>query len=335
MPPARLLTIEPAWAVPGARVTLYGEGLHASDTELPRASVGGVPARVVMAASTRLGLLVPDPLAGGRHTVTVDGASESLELQVGGVVATEIHQVDNPAIGPDGALYVTMSGRRGQEVPVSVFRVPRDGPKEPFVAGLVNATSLAFDAQGVLHISSRFEGAVYRVMADRSLETVASDLGVAFGIAFGRDGTLYVGDRSGTVFRAGVTGRVVPWVSLPPSMAAFHLAIGPDDVLYVTAPTFGTYDRVYRVVRGFATPISTEFGRPQGLTVSDNGDLYVVDAAAGSAGLYRVREGQRREPVLAAPALVGVALDPRGGLVVSSNDTAYRLDVPLKPYTIS
>ncbi|MEW5981298.1 MAG: IPT/TIG domain-containing protein [Acidobacteriota bacterium] len=331
---ARLLTIEPAWVLPGARVTLHGTGLRPAGVEMPRVSIDGEPARVVMASSTRIGLLVPDRLAPGRHSVTVDGCSDSVEVQAGGVIASEIHQVDNPAIGPDGSVFLTMSGTRGQEVPISVFRVPPGAEREPYLSGLVNATSLAFDALGVLHVSSRFDGAVYRVTPERTLETVASDLGVAFGIAFGSDGTMYVGDRSGTVFRAGVTGRVVPYVSLPPSMAAYHLAIGPEDALYVTAPTFGTYDRVYRIVRGHATAMSSEFGRPQGLAVSDDGDLYVVDAAAGCAGLYRVRDGQKRVMVLAAPALVGVALDPRGGLVVSSNDTAYRLDVPLKPHTV-
>lgn len=334
MTAARLLTVEPAWTLPGARVTLHGAGLRSPGGDVPRVTVGHEPARVVMASPTRVGLLVPDTLAQGTHTVTLEGCPGAVDLRVGGVVARDIHQVDNPAIGPDGSVYLTMSGARGQEVAVSVFRVPEGGEREPFLSGLVNATSLAFDPSGVLHVSSRYEGAVYRVTPVRTLETVASDLGVAFGIAFGHDSTMYVGDRSGTVFRTGVTGRVTPYVSLPPSMAAYHLAIGPDDVLYVTAPTFATYDRVYRVVRGQATSMSSEFGRPQGLAVSDDGELYVVDAAAGCAGLYLVREGRKRELVLAASALVGVALDPRGGLVVSSNDTAYRLDVPLKPYRI-
>jgi hypothetical protein len=35
--------------------------------------------------------------------------------------------------------------------------------------------------------------------------------------------------------------------------------------------------------------------------------------------------------VLSAPALVGVAIDPHGGLVMASNDVIWRLDVPLQP----
>ena len=68
------------------------------------------------------------------------------------------------------------------------------------------------------------------------------------------------------------------------------------------------------------------------MAVDEAGTLYVVDALAGGAGLYRVRDGAPRELVVAAPALVGVAIDPRGGLVAASNDTIYRLDNGLRPW---
>jgi len=94
-----------------------------------------------------------------------------------------------------------------------------------------------------------------------------------------------------------------------------------------------TCDRVYRVDRqGAVTTLAEGFGRPQGMAVDAGGALYVVDAVAGGAGLYRVRPGAPRELVLAAPALVGAAFDPRGGLIVASNDTVYRLDVALRPW---
>ena len=263
----------------------------------------------------------------------MDGASGTADLDVGTPVATGVHQVDNPAFGPDGTLYATFSGTRGQRVPVSVFRVADDGEKTPWLTDLTNATSMACDRDGALHVTSRYDGTVRRVQRDGAFEIVAHDLGVACGIAFGSDGTMFVGDRSGTVFRVGSSAHVVPFVSLPPSLAAFHLAMGPDDALYVTAPTMATYDHVYRVDRqGAVSIVSSEFGRPQGLAVDEAGTLYVVDALAGGAGLYRVRPGAPRELVVAATSLVGVAIDPRGGLVVASNDTLYRLDNGLRPW---
>src|SRR5690606_31950682 len=140
---------------------------------------------------------------------------------------------------------------------------------------------------GRLYVSSRFDGAVYRVQPDGTHEQVASDLGVACGLAFDADGVLHVGDRSGTIFRVRA-GGATPFASLSPSVAAFHLAMSPDQELFVSAPTLGSYDHIYRISRsGEVHAIPTPLGRPQGLAFSPDGILHVVDALAGASGLYR------------------------------------------------
>jgi hypothetical protein len=56
--------------------------------------------------------------------------------------------------------------------------------------------------------------------------------------------------------------------------------------------------------------------------------LFVADALAGGAGLYRVdvREAVPvPELVIAAPHLVGVAFAPQGGMVLASSDTVWRI----------
>ena len=115
--------------------------------------------------------------------------------------------MDNPVFDSHGNLYVTYSGTRGQEVPVSIFRVRPNGTRETFSSGIVNATSMAISPDGRLYVSSRFEGTVYRVEEDGTFETFATDLGVACGLAFAADGTLFVGDRSGTLFRVDREGK--------------------------------------------------------------------------------------------------------------------------------
>ena len=226
----------------------------------------------------------------------------------------------------DGNLYVTYSGTRGQQVPVSIFRVRPNGTRETFSSGIVNPTSMALDPEGRLYVSSRFEGTVYRVGADGTFEPFANDLGVACGLAFAPDGTLFVGDRSGTLFRVDRAGHATAFASLLPSIAAFHLAIGPDDAVYVTGPTMSSYDAVYRVgPDGAVTTRHAGFGRPQGLAFDATGTLFVVEALAGVSGLYRLPQDGAPELRLAGPGLVGVAFDPLGGLIVCSNETAYRL----------
>ena len=73
--------------------------------------------------------------------------------------------LEGPAFDRDGNLYVTYSGTRGQEVPVSIFRVRPNGTRESFSSGIVNPTSMAIGPEGRLYVSSRFEGTIYRVDA--------------------------------------------------------------------------------------------------------------------------------------------------------------------------
>jgi sugar lactone lactonase YvrE len=122
-------------------------------------------------------------------------------------------------------------------------------------------------------------------------------------------------------------GRAETFASLPPSIAAFHLAIAPDGALYVTAPTLSSSDSLYRIERdGTVTVRPERFGRPQGLAFDRTGALFVTEALAGASGLYRLGGGEP-ELVVSAPGLVGVAFDGHGALVVCSNETAFRLAV--------
>ena len=288
------------------------------------------PARIAFASSHRLVITIPDDIEGGRVPVLL-GDTAVGQLSIGSVWAAGLHQVDNPVFDRDGNLFVTYSGSRGQEAPVSIFRVTPSGTREPFVSGsvdngVVNATSMAIGPDNRLYVSSRFEGAVYRIAYDGTPEQIATDLGVACGIAFDDEGWMFVGDRSGTIFRVR-DGRATAFATLPPSVAAFHLAMSPNGELHVTAPTLGTYDPIYKIDRrAQVTTIASSLGRPQGLAFGPDGKLYVADALAGSSGLYRLEPDGNFTPIVAGGTLVGVAFGPGGSLVVASNETAYRFD---------
>lgn len=319
----------------GGRVTLHGSGFAIDGPQLPDVTFGDTSARAVFASPSMISVLVPPGLDGGRTAVRVAGVpGETVLLDVGTPVATGLHQVDNPVFDRAGNLYVTYSGTRGQEVPVSIFRVSPSGRRESYVSGIVNPTSMTFDSSGQLYVSSRFEGTVYRVFANGTHEPYASDLGIACGLAFDRRGVLYVGDRSGTIFAVQPDRTVAAIATLPASVAAFHLAIGPDDSLYVSAPTLGPYDHVYRLDpnTGMLDQVYSGFGRPQGIAFDSQGALYVVEALAGWNGVYRLRtDGSGADLVVAGQSLVGVAFNPTGGMAVASNDTVYSLDVQIRP----
>ena len=319
--------IVPTRAIEGGRVTLVGDQFPVDLPGLPDVRVRDLPARVVFASPRRLTIVVPPGLGGGPAPVRVGGGTGiTASLNVAAPIASGLHQVDSPAIDRAGNLYVTYSGTRGQEAQASIFRISRDGTRQTFSSSVVNPTSLAFDGDGHLFVSSRFEGTVYRIAPDGSAEPFVTDLGVACGLAFAPDGTLFVGDRSGTIFAVDTTGRPRTFATLPPSVAAFHLALGRDG-LYVTAPTLSSCDLVYRIEFDGTVFVHgrRSFGRPQGLAFGDDGALFVVEALAGASGLYRFTPDGDAELVLAGAGLIGAAFDRSGGLVVCSSDTAYRL----------
>ena len=329
---AELTALDPLRVIEGGRLWLRGTGLPVPTAHEELCWIGGVPARAVFAAPDRMAVEVPAGVEGGHTEVKVPWLpGATLFVDVGTLVATGLHQVDNPAIDRHGRVYLTYSGSRGQQAPVSIFRVTRSGgPREPFVTGIVNATSMAFGPDERLYVSSRFDGTVYRVSDGGDTEVVASDLGLACGLAFAPDGTLFVGDRSGTIFHIDGKGRTETLATLPASIAAFHLAMGPDQWLYVTGPTLATYDRVYRVsLTGTVETVDETFGRPQGLAFDREGTLHVVEALAGSSGVFQLRSSGKTL-VISGPRLVGIAFGADGDAVVTSSDTAYRFVPPQK-----
>jgi len=323
----RVTAVHPTWAIEGGRIVIEGADFPLDRPRLPDVQIGGIPARVVQASSSSLAVIVPSGLDGGSTPIRIEGVSgETLFVEIAAQFATGLHQVDNPVFDREGNLYVTYSGTRGQQVPVSIFKVRPNGTRETFSSGIVNATSMAMDPEGRLYVSSRFEGTVYRVAADGTFETFATDLGVACGLAFSQDGTLFVGDRSGTIFRVNRSGKAEAFASIPASVAAFHLAIAPDGFVWVTAPTLSTYDPIYKVAPdGTVSTVDVRFGRPQGIAFDPKGHAFVVEALAGASGLYRLPPDGGPELVLAGPNLIGVAFDSFGSMVVCSNETAYRL----------
>jgi sugar lactone lactonase YvrE len=270
----------------------------------------------------RLIFVVPPDVSGPLLPVAVDGAFAGT-LSVGEEWAIGVHQVDSPLIGSDGCLYATSSGTRADEASVSLFRVAPGGAREPFATGIRNATSIAAGPDGVLFVSSRFEGKVFRVQPDGTAEVFASDLGVPCGLAW-RNGALFVGDRSGSILRV-TDGHASRFAELPASVAAFHLAFAPDGALIVAAPTPASCDGLYAVdARGGVRLLPWRLGRPQGLAFDAAGVLHVADSLAGSAGIFRLVEGAEPACVLTGDGVLGLAFGPAGEVAVATSQTVYR-----------
>lgn len=330
--PARVSRVAPLMAIDGG--TLLVEGEHLPCDPPPRVTIADTEARVSSASPRHLRIVIPADLDGGEMPLKVDAVpGGSVLIRIGAPLATGVHQVDNPVFDRDGNVYATFSGSRENRVPVTLFRVRRDGVREPIRVDIPNPTSVAIARDGALYVSSRFEGSVYRVdPATQNFRVFAENLGSPFGLAFDPSGNLWVGDRGGTIFRVDVDGVAEAVAELPPSMAAFHLAIGPDHAVYVSAPTLSPSDRIYRIDPddGTVETLIDGLGRPQGLAFDTQGRLHVVEAMAGDAGIWRYDLSASPlvgERLLSAGSLVGLAFDPAGGMVVAGTDTLWRFDL--------
>jgi sugar lactone lactonase YvrE len=323
----KIHAVTPVAALPGGEVELAGTNLGPLSLRQPVAMLGQLAAPVLLSRSKRLKLRVPDEAETGQLQVLQNGAqSNSIKVLVAGMIATDVHIVANPAVDSEGNIYTTFSGQRGQSTEVSVFRIGSDGELRPFVTGIMNATGLALDPEGFLYVSSRNDGTVFRVSPNGIYTQYAEGMGVATGLAFDSEQNLYVGDRSGTIFKIAPDRQIFVFATLEPSVAAYHLAFGKDETLYVTGPTTSSYDNVYAIDRdGDARVFYRGLGRPQGLALDIAGNIYVAASMQGKRGVVRITPSGEASLAVAGSGIVGLAFAPGGDLILATNTAMYHL----------
>ncbi len=323
---SRISAVRPLWAVEGGRVTIAGTGLPV-DPVLPEVTIGGVPARLACASSTALTAIVPAGLEGG-HTADPDRRARGRDRLRGGRGAAR-HRPSpgrQPAFDAAGNLYVTFSGSRGQQAPVAIYVVRPDGSREPFVADLPNPTSLAFEPR---RPSARLEpvrrqrppgrrgrqrvrpspptSASPAALRSPRMATCSSAIDPARSCAFATGAR-----RSSRAFRpasprstwrsgrtASSTSRRRRWRRATACTACRRR---------VTWKSSMTASAGRRASRSMRTATSTSWTRSR-------------DSAASTVSGWIDHEA---EQVVSGGSLIGLAFDPRGGLVLASSDTVYR-----------
>jgi sugar lactone lactonase YvrE len=331
--PSRLpeiVRVSPVAAIPGGEFAIWGKGFAQNGSSRPTVRFGDQAGSLLLSSSTRLIVRVPEGVRSGPLTVDAGGGAVSPPVQVtlGLTLAENLHPVANPAIDEAGNIYSTFSGSRGQKVPVSVYKIGRDGVTHPFVNDLLNPTGLTFDRSGFLYVSSRAEGNIYRITPDGHRSIYAAGMGIATGIAFDANENLYVGDRTGTIFRINRDRQIFVFATLEPSVAAYHLAFGPEGCLYVTGPTTSSFDQVWRIsAKGEVSSFYRGLGRPQGLAFDAEGNLYVAGSLGGRQGIIRVTPRGQAELFVSGYNLVGVALTRQRSMIVATHNSLVELFV--------
>jgi sugar lactone lactonase YvrE len=323
----QISNVTPEAAIPGGEFQIRGAGL--AQSERPHVTIGDISAPIVIGSDSYLIVRVPEGASAGELIVeSGHQASRAWACDIGIQIADNLYPVGNPAVDSFGNIYATFSGSRGQKTPVSVYKIDLNYTPKAFVADVMNATGLAFDKEGVLYISSRYDGMIYQVPASGSASVYVEGMGVATGIAFDEEENLYVGDRSGTIFKISRSRQIYVFSTLEASIAAYHLAFGNDGYLYVTGPTTSSFDSVYRVSpAGEVETFYRGLGRPQGMAFDAEGRLYVAASLGGRRGVVRFDQNRQPALFLSGPGIVGLAFTPSRAMLVTTNSALFRADV--------
>ena len=333
----RIDRITPSAAIPGGEIAIHGSGFASRTGARPIVHFGEAEASLILATDNRLIARVPDSATGG--TVRVANAhseSQPHPVAIGLQIADNLHPVANPAVDAEGNIYVTFSGPRGQRVPVSLYKITSNYSVKPFVTSLINPSGLALDHDGNLFVSCRNDGTIHRITPDGRAEQWIEGMGIATGIAFDRQQNLYVGDRSGTIFKISASREIFVFATLEPSIAAYHLAFHPHGDLYVTGPTTSSYDRVYRITQGGEVQVFYRgLGRPQGLAFDRDANLYIAASYGGQRGIVRLTPEGKADIVLGGNGLVGLALLASGRAILTTINALFTLDWDVRGLPLS
>ena len=162
-------------------------------------------------------------------------------------------------------------------------------------------------------------------------------MGIATGIAFDREGNLFVGDRSGTIFKIapgstpGSSGETFVYATLEPSIAAYHLAFNDAGTLFVTGPTTSSNQAIYAIDRdGNATVFYQGLGRAQGMAFDVDGNLYVAASLHGQRGIVRITPTRESSLTVSGNNLVGLAFLEDGNAALATREALYHIALDIE-----
>lgn len=326
----KILSVNPPYAIPGGEIVIECEGFEINLDADYGCFFDGQRARLVGASSTRVLTIVPENFDTHEVEIYLENGgerSESVTITVGKKLADDLHIVANPAVDPkDDSIILTRSGSRGQQLPVTLFRLEADGYLQEMSADIMNPTGVAFDSNGQLFVTNRSDGEVCRITRDEESVPFATELGVATGLAFDKNGVMYVGDRSGTIYQISSFGIPESFATLEPSVSAYHMAFNADGKLCVTAPGLSSFDSIYTIDRdGRESEFYRGLGRPQGLAFDRDGNLYVAACLRSRRGIIKIRDKYSAEIFVAGMNIIGLCFNKKGDMIVATNEAVYSL----------
>src|SRR6476660_8377155 len=107
----KIISISPRYAIPGGEIFIDCEGFEIGELGNFGCFVGGVPAKMVGASSTRVVAIIPEGVEPARTNVHLESAgelSDTYEIVIGERLVADMHIVANPAVDPkDDSIFFT------------------------------------------------------------------------------------------------------------------------------------------------------------------------------------------------------------------------------------
>ncbi len=332
----KIIRVTPQAAIAGGEVFIDCEDIPVRSGSTVNCFFNNVASFISAASSQRVIATVPEDdlgLVAGETEIQLvcdeQRARDNYKIKTARKLADDLHLVANPAFDPDDErLIVTRSGSRGQQLPVTLFRLSLDGSLEEISGDVMNPTGIALNKSGEMFVTSRAEGTVYRVNRADEAVPFASEMGTATGIAFNRRDEMFVGDRAGTIYKVDAVGETKVFATLEQSIAAYHLAFGPEGALYVTRPNVASFDSIMKIDEdGEVSTFYRGLGRPQGLAFDRDGNLYVAACLRQRRGIIRITPDGKAELFVAGMNIVGLCFGKNGEMLIATNNSIFSLQL--------
>ncbi len=321
--------IKPLVGISGGDVTMYCSGLNPFDLEEDSLHFCGSEPLIEAASTNKIVAHIPEKLSNDDVYIIQDGIKSNIfKFHISPLIASILHNVDNPAITKDGKIFATFSGSKGQITPASIFAIDKSSHKVPFISGIINATSLLIGRDGFLYISSRYDGKVYKSELSGEYKLFSQGLGEAFGMAMDSSGNLFVGDRTGSIFKIDKTGRADIFASLPASNIAYHLSIDSNDELFVTVPMQIGENVIYNISpEGKISEFHSDMMEFHGVAVDANDNIFVAVTNRDKGAIHMInRKTKENRKIVSGEEIVGLAFDAEGNIYFSTFSRIYFLD---------
>jgi DNA-binding beta-propeller fold protein YncE len=107
--------------------------------------------------------------------------------------------------------------------------------------------------------------------------------------------------------------------------------------MFVTGPSTSSYDCVYKVdPHGTVSVFYRGLGRPQGLALDVEGNVYVAASLAGKRGIVKITPQGEATLAVSGQGLVGLAFAPGKSAILATNSAVHHISwsiqgLPLLP----